>query len=71
MTREQILVMNERLKAFSNFALNLAAALSAAVAVRMWTRVGLDLNALVWGVGVVALMFIAYKLLYLMEVEAL
>jgi FtsH-binding integral membrane protein len=69
-TREQIVVMNERLKAFSNFALNLTAALIAAVVARVWGGSGLDLTALSWAGGVLLLAFLAYKLLYLLETES-
>jgi hypothetical protein len=48
MTESQILTLNERVKAFSNFFFNLAAGLTAAVAARLWVKEGLDLTAGMW-----------------------
>jgi hypothetical protein len=68
MTESQILTLNERLKAFSNFAFNLAAGLAAATAARVWVK-GVDLVALLWVAGAIVLLLLASGLLYLLEPE--
>lgn len=70
MTREQILVLNERVKAGSSYLFNLAVALTAAVVVRLWSKGDIDLPALAWTAIVIILIFVALKLLYLLEAEA-
>lgn len=68
MTESQILTLNERVKGFSNFAFNLAAALAAAAAARFWVN-GIDLPALAWTAGATVLLLLASGLLYLLEAE--
>jgi hypothetical protein len=55
-------------KGFSNLAFNLAAGLAAAAAARVWVK-GIDLAALIWVAGAIALLSLASGLLYLLEAE--
>jgi hypothetical protein len=68
MTESQMLTLNERVKGFSNLAFNLSAGLAAATAARVWVK-GIDLAALVWVAGAIALLSLASGLLYLLEAE--
>ncbi|HEU0098922.1 MAG TPA: hypothetical protein VFQ67_09130 [Allosphingosinicella sp.] len=68
MTGSQILTLNERVKGFSNFVFNLAAALAAASAARMWVK-GVDLATLLWIGGAIALLSLASAILCLLEAE--
>ena len=70
MTESQILTYNERVKGFSNFLFNLAAALIAATAARIWAWTGPDLSALAWMIVAVILLLLASGLLYLLEPES-
>jgi hypothetical protein len=67
MTESQILTYNERLKAFSNFAFNLAAGVLAATAARLWVKAGPDLTAAAWLAFVLILLSFGSGLLYLLE----
>jgi predicted MFS family arabinose efflux permease len=64
----ETLIANERLKAISNAFFNLAVALVAAIAGRMYLT-GVDLVAVGWSVGCAALIWVAWKVLYLLEKE--
>ena len=66
MTESQILTYNERLKAFSNLAFNLAGGLAAATAARVWAK-GVDLAALLWVAAAIVLLSLASGMLYLLE----
>ncbi len=68
MTESQILILNERVKGFSNLAFNLAAGLAAASAARFWLQ-GVDLAGLFWVAGAIVLLLLASGLLYLLEPE--
>lgn len=65
----ETLIANERIKAISNAFFNLAVALIAAIAARIYLR-GVDLVAVGWSVGCGALIWVAWKALYLLEKEA-
>lgn len=67
MTESQILTLNERIKAFSNFAFNLAAGLTAATAARLWVKGGPDLTSAVWLAVVPILLSLGWGLPYLLE----
>lgn len=69
MTRGEILVLNERAKAVSQAFFNLAIALIAAIAARLYALGGVDITAIFWSLGVVVLAFVAWKILYLLEPE--
>jgi hypothetical protein len=66
-TEPQILTLNERVKGFSNFLFNLAAALIAATGARLWARVDVDLTVVAWLGGATALLLLASGVLYLLE----
>ena len=69
MTESQILTLNERVKGFSNFLFNLAAALLAATTARAWVNGGMDFSALLWLAVAIALILLAHRVLYLLEPE--
>ena len=67
MTDSQILTLNERVKGFSNYFFNLSAALAAAAVARAWTKRDVDFAVLAWVTVAIALLLVAYKVLYLLE----
>jgi hypothetical protein len=67
MTESQILILNERVKGFSNFFFNLAAGLAAATAARLWVNGGPDLTSAVWLAAMLILLSLGSGLLYLIE----
>jgi hypothetical protein len=66
-TDSQILPYNERLKAFSNYPFNLAAALTAASGARLWVVGGPDLPSLAWLAAALILLSVGSGLLHLLE----
>lgn len=69
MTRAEIIVLNERVKAVSHVFFNLATALAAATATRVYLLGTMDISATTWSMGIVALVFVGWKVLYLLETE--
>jgi len=69
-TRSEVLIANERVKATANFLFNLSAALSAGTAARVWLVARFDVAALFWAVAALLLFALAYGVLYWLEPEA-
>jgi len=64
-----IIRANERLKGIASLFFNLGGAVVGAVAVRMYAVPGVDFIAALWCTGAVALIWIAYMLLGLLQSE--
>ena len=58
-----ILISNERWKAFSNLGFTLCAVLITATFARMWDRSGLDASSSIGFIAAVALGFVGWRLL--------
>lgn len=69
MTRGEILILNERVKGISQMVFNLAAALVAAIVARFYALGSADFVAILWCLGVAVLVFVAWKVLYMLESE--
>jgi hypothetical protein len=68
-TGSETLTANARVKAVSTWFFNLSAALTGAVAARVWIVTQFDRTSLLWAVAAAGLFAIAYGLLYLLETE--
>lgn len=69
MSDSRTMIANERIKAISSTFFNLAAGLIAAIAARVYVKATVDLVAVGWSIGCAALIFVAWKTLYLLEKE--
>jgi hypothetical protein len=69
-TRSETLTANARIKATATYFFNLSAALSGAIAARVWIVTRFDLTSLIWGAAAATLFAIGHRLLYLLEPES-
>ncbi|GLT02198.1 hypothetical protein GCM10007897_36030 [Sphingobium jiangsuense] len=68
-SRSQILQSNERIKGISGLGFNLSVGVIGATAARIYLTLDVDMVAVVWSMGAIALIWASSKILTLLDAE--